>query len=191
MGSLSLLQGIFPTSELNWGLLHCRWILYQLSNQGSPIGVKGQKANNWISLVAQTVKNLPTVWETWVWSLGQEDTLENGMTTHSCIPAWRIPWTEEAGGLQSMGLPKSWTWLSNEHIPSYSKWGLGSLYKSLQAYQTRISIYHPHTRQYLRSTAAWLDHSTLDLPWLPNPKCTPITFSHIIWFEFYIINILY
>ena len=55
------------------------------------------------SLVAQTVKNLPAMWETWVQSLGWEDPLEEGMATHSSILAWRIPWTEEPGGLQSMG----------------------------------------------------------------------------------------
>ena len=57
------------------------------------------------SLVAQTVKNLPAMWETWVRSLGQEDPPppEEGMATHSRILAWRIPWTEEPGGLQSMG----------------------------------------------------------------------------------------
>ena len=55
------------------------------------------------SLVAQTVKNLPAMQATWVPSLGQEDSLEKGMATHSSILAWRILWTEEAGGLQSMG----------------------------------------------------------------------------------------
>ena len=49
------------------------------------------------------VKNLPAMWETQVWSLGREDPLEKGMATHSSILAWRIPWTEEPGGLQSMG----------------------------------------------------------------------------------------
>ena len=55
------------------------------------------------SLVAQIVKNLPAKWETWVPSLGWEDPLEKGMATHSSILAWRIPRTEEPGGLQSMG----------------------------------------------------------------------------------------
>ena len=55
------------------------------------------------SLVAQMVKYLPTMWETWVRSLGQEDPLEKGMATYSSILAWRIPWTEEPGGLQSVG----------------------------------------------------------------------------------------
>ena len=49
------------------------------------------------------VKNLPAVWETGVQSLGQEDPLGKGMTTHSRVLAWRIPRTEEPGGLQSMG----------------------------------------------------------------------------------------
>ena len=55
------------------------------------------------SLVAQTVKRLPAVQETQVRSLGREDPLEKGMATHSSFLAWRIPWTEEPGGLQSMG----------------------------------------------------------------------------------------
>ena len=49
------------------------------------------------------VKHLPTMWETQVQPLGQEDLLEKQMATHSSILAWRIPWTEEPGGLQSMG----------------------------------------------------------------------------------------
>ena len=64
------------------------------------------------SLVAQMVKNLPAMQETWIWSLGWEDPLEKGMATHSSILAWRIPWTEEAGRLQSMG-PQSQTQMSN------------------------------------------------------------------------------
>ena len=55
------------------------------------------------SLVAQTIKNLPAMQETWVQSLGWEDALEEGMAAHSSILAWRIPWTEEPGRLQSMG----------------------------------------------------------------------------------------
>ena len=54
-------------------------------------------------LVAQTVKNLPAMWETQVPSLCREDPLEKGIATHSSILAWRIPWTEEPGGLQSVG----------------------------------------------------------------------------------------
>ena len=56
-----------------------------------------------VSLVAQRLKRLPAMRETWVRSLGQEDPLEKEMATHSSILAWRIPWTEEPGGLQSTG----------------------------------------------------------------------------------------
>ena len=64
------------------------------------------------SLVAQTVKHLPAVWETRVRSLGWEDLLEKEMATHSSTLAWKIPWTEDPGRLQYMGL-QSWTRLSN------------------------------------------------------------------------------
>ena len=58
------------------------------------------------SPVAQMVKNLPAMQKTQVQSLGRKDPLEKGMTTHSSILAWRIPWTEEPSGLQSMGLQR-------------------------------------------------------------------------------------
>ena len=61
----------------------------------------------WTSLVAQTVKRLPTMQETQVQSLGWEDLLEKEMATHSTILAWKIPWTEEPDRLQSMELQKS------------------------------------------------------------------------------------
>ena len=58
------------------------------------------------SLVAQMVKRLPAMQETWVQSLGQGDPLEKEMATHSSIIAWKIPWTEEPDRLQSMGLQR-------------------------------------------------------------------------------------
>ena len=61
------------------------------------------------SLVAQMVMYLPAVQETQVQSMGQEDPLEKGMATHSNILGWRIPWSEEPGGLQSMGSQKNQT----------------------------------------------------------------------------------
>ena len=61
---------------------------------------------SWASLVAQTIKNLPALQETWVHSLGWEIPLEKGIATHSNILAWGIPWTEEPGGPQSMGLKR-------------------------------------------------------------------------------------
>ena len=65
-----------------------------------------QGLSDWASQVAQIV-NLPAMQETQVRSLGWEDHLEKGMATHSSILAWRIPWTEEPGGLQSMGRKES------------------------------------------------------------------------------------
>ena len=59
--------------------------------------------SRWTSLVAQTVKRLSTMWETWVQSLGREDPLKKATVTHSRTLAWKIPWTEEPGRLQSMG----------------------------------------------------------------------------------------
>ena len=61
----------------------------------------------WASLIAQTVKHPPTMQETQVWSLDLEDPLEKEMATHSSILAWKIPWTEETGGLQSTGSQES------------------------------------------------------------------------------------
>ena len=68
------------------------------------------------SLVAQILKNPPAMCETRIPTLGQEDPLEKGMATHSSILAWRIPWTEEPGGLQSMGLPRvRHDWATSPH----------------------------------------------------------------------------
>ena len=58
------------------------------------------------SLVAQMVKLLPAMWETWVQSMAQEDPLKKEMAIHSSILAWKIPWMEEPGRLQSMGLQR-------------------------------------------------------------------------------------
>ena len=80
----------------------------------------------WASLVAQRIKRLPAMQETWVWSLGWGDPLEKEMATHSSILAWRIPWTEEPGKLQSMGLQRvgqgranKWerAWRTSSHGP--------------------------------------------------------------------------
>ena len=60
----------------------------------------------WASLVAQTVKSLPAVWETQVRSLGWDDPLEKAMATYSSILAWKVPWMEEPGRLQSMESPR-------------------------------------------------------------------------------------
>ena len=105
VGCYAILQGIFPPQGSNPGHLNCRWILYQMSGD---------------SLVAQRVKSLPAMRETQIRSLGQEDPLEKEMATHSSILAWKVPWTEELGRLQSMGLQRvghDWvTWLSFSYI---------------------------------------------------------------------------
>ena len=111
VGSLSLLHWIFLTQKLNQGLLHYRQILYQLSYEGSftcnvgdPGSIPGLGRStgegisyplqySWASLMAQLVKNPPTMWEAWVRSLGWEVLLEKGMATYSSILDCRIPWT--------------------------------------------------------------------------------------------------
>ena len=86
-------------------------------NAGDPGSIPGSRRSpgegigypfqcSWASLVAQLVKNLPAMQETRIWSLGWEDTLEKEMATHSSILAWRIPWTEKPGRLQSVGLQR-------------------------------------------------------------------------------------
>ena len=83
-------------------------------NAGDPSSIPGSGRSSgegtgyplqycWAALMSQTIKNPPPVWETWAWSLGWEDPLKESMATHSSILAWRIPSTEEPGGLQSMG----------------------------------------------------------------------------------------
>ena len=69
-------------------------------------GINQEVGINIYTLMAQMVKNPPAMQEIWVRSLDREDPLEEGMATHPSILAWRIPWTEEPGGLQSMGLQR-------------------------------------------------------------------------------------
>ena len=88
-------------------------------------------------LVAQTVKRLPTMQETWVQSLGWEDPLEKEMETHSSILAWKIPWTEEPGRLQSVrGVAKSRTQLSD------FTWSLGLGHDPLLVFNYFARIVH-------------------------------------------------
>ena len=76
------------------------------SGRSSGEGIGYSLQYSWASLVAQMVKTLPAMQETWVWSLGWENPLQKGTATHFSILAWRIPWTEEPGRLQSMGLQR-------------------------------------------------------------------------------------
>ena len=99
VGSLALLQRIFPTQRSNPGLPHCRWILDQLGHQGSSSSCKVSSCT--------TGKGFPQgdsgQSRRWIQPKGQEDPLEKGMTTHSRVLAWKIPRTEEPGGPQSLG----------------------------------------------------------------------------------------
>ena len=99
------------------------------------------------SSMAQTVKNLPPMQETQVWFLGQEDPLEKGMAIHSSIFAWRFPWTEEPGGLQSMELQR----VGHDWVTNTSTFFLCSLYNSSKTVRTewellpevKVTLSHP------------------------------------------------
>ena len=97
-----------PWTELRQALLSVGFSR-QECGRGLPFPSPGDLPDPGIkpgSLVAQMVKRPPTVWETQVRSLGREDPLEKEMATHPRILAWKIPWTEEPGRLQSMGLQR-------------------------------------------------------------------------------------
>ena len=100
----------------------------------------------WTSLVAQTVKNPPAMWETWVRFLGQEDPLEDSMATHSSILDWRIPWTEDPGGLQSMGSHRATHNWATKHICWEKRRGtsrrhLSDMRSSLFAFETFCGVF--------------------------------------------------
>ena len=128
LGCRALLQGMFPTQESNWDLQHCRQILYQLSYHGSPQAMRSSQKkpkNKKVRVLSRWKPN-------WSWPVillgfpcslvgkdcacsardpgsipGSGRSREKEMATHSSILAWRIPWTEEPGGLQSMELQES------------------------------------------------------------------------------------
>ena len=88
-------------------LSHFKMIVISFPITPAPIIFPKTLVPFWDSLVTQTVKNLPTMWDTRVQSLGLEDPLENGMVTHSSILIWGIPWIEKPVGPQSMGWKES------------------------------------------------------------------------------------
>ena len=94
---------------------------------------------SWASLVAQRVKNLPEIWETWVLSLDWEDSLDEGMATHSSVPAWRIPMDRETWQSAVHGVSKSLRQLSGKHNRAQLKhqYVLGFFF------QTRVNLYTP------------------------------------------------
>ena len=90
-------------SQGRGSLVGCRlWGRTELDTTEATSQQQQQQHVYWSSLVAQIVKNMPVMQETWIWSLGQEDPLKKGMATHSSILAWRVSWTEEPGRLQSV-----------------------------------------------------------------------------------------
>ena len=106
-------------------------------------------------------KNLPAMQETWIWSLVWEDPLEKGMATHSSILTWRIPWTEEPGGLQSMGLQRvRHDWATNTFTPPFIlllfqhrglKPKMGKCFSSVQfSHWVMSSSLRPHGLQHAR-----------------------------------------
>ena len=111
--SLSCVWLCDPTDYTVHGILQARileWVAFPFSRGFSQPRDRTQVSciaggffTSWATREVQTVKNLPTVPEPRAQSLGWEDPLEKGLATHSRILAWRIPWTEEPGGLQSMG----------------------------------------------------------------------------------------
>ena len=97
----------------------------------------------WASLVAQTVKRLPTMWETRVQSLGQEDLLEKEMATHYSILAWKIPWMEEPGRLESMGSKRvRHDWVTSVQFSSVQLLSRVRLFATpwTEAHQASVSI---------------------------------------------------
>ena len=87
--------------------LQCRFFNYWTTREVPPfLNYLKNVMNDWFSLMVQMVKHLPTMWETRVQSLGWEDPLEKEMATHSSTLAWKIPWAEEHGRLQSMGFQR-------------------------------------------------------------------------------------
>ena len=99
-------------------------------------------------LVTQTVKDILELWETWVRSLGRQDPLKKGKATHSSILAWRIPWTEEPGGLHSMG---------SQRVGGTERLSLTSLHPAWYLFLSSF--------QYL--TIVWFLHSWA--PWISFP----------------------
>ena len=120
----------------------------------------------WASLVAQTVKSLPAGRETGVQSLSRENPLEQEMATHSSIPAWKIPWTEEPGGLQSMGSQRvGYGWATSLSLDLRRRT------------EMTPDIQIKATLQVTGNSVRWL--STL---WLPKPSpLFPLKLSRTLW----------
>ena len=132
-----------PSSELSW----CRVVLANIKITCNLYSLRAL-------LVAQTVKNPPAVQETQVPSLGKEGPLKEEMVTHSSILAWRVPWVEEPGGLQSMGLPRMGHNWGTKHIGTHSlEEGRWETERSVAAESVRLSLCT--TRQKIPRDKEW------------------------------------
>ena len=158
VGSLSFLQRIFPTQESNWSVLHCRQILYQLSYQGRvysfPGGTSGKesicKCGRW-----------KTCWfDPWVGKIPWR----KEMVTHSSILAWRIPWTEEPGGLQSIGLQRVNT---TEHTHTHSIWWLHGI--ALKTWPHSPKCWNMNVNIHACSYLPLLQFTINQITWESNP----------------------
>ena len=139
-----------PKHFLAWNCMSAVCLCHHLFSVGVCFCVQIYKDSSCIgaSFGAQAVKNLPAMQEIWVRSLGQEDPLEEEIATHSSILAWRIPWTEEPGGLPSMGWQRViYNWAANTFtfhfqlywIRDYLKWSHFNLDGGLDLHQDPIS----------------------------------------------------
>ena len=105
----------------------------------------------WTSLVAQTVKCPPAIWEMGVWSLGQEDHLEKEMATHSSTLAWKIPWMEEAGKLPSTGSQRvRHNWVTSLYWTIIAWWTLCGQSNTRKFWWTVVSILTTGTQKVLQ-----------------------------------------
>ena len=145
--------------------------LLQSNSTGRSVAI--YSGDGWGFSGCTVVKNLPAVQETWVWSLGWEDLLEKEMAIHSSILAWRIPWTEEPGGLQSMGSQRARHDWARVHAPTHILQGLGKRMHWWVAEPSSFSTIvskqcHPHKpeHKYLPLNATTEKES-------PSPGCQP------------------
>ena len=112
----------FTSSPVSLERLYLPWMAASRSTSRKQPQYWSFRHKCWVSLVAWSVKKLPAMQKTGVRSLDGEGPLEKEMSTHSIILAWRVPWTEEPGGLQSMGLPgvgHGWSDLAHTSTPKH------------------------------------------------------------------------
>ena len=116
-----LSNSLCPHGLLSTRLL-CQW---NFSDKNTGMGCHFLFQGIFLDLVAQTVKKPPAMRDTWIWSLGWDDPLEKEIAIHSSILAWRIPWTEEPGRPQSMGLQRLWHDLATNTFPFFHGGSVG------------------------------------------------------------------